>query len=231
MVDVDALLAAVTSRYAAEHLPAWPDPWGGASPDDAAYSRCTEPERYEILFRRTAAWLTELARVPELTVEPMGEVGALSQGELPVARGWRVSSDRPGTLPLLVLERDEPMPVVTFALAEPEVVLERQPDCGCDACDGGSETMLRAVDELFVEVLTSPVVVVRGEDGRWEARWSRMTAGAGGSPGPPRPAMELVAACRRIAAGEEVDLPRGARVWVSQPWLGPAPGEGVASPT
>ena len=228
MSDTTALVAAVTSRYAAWDPPSWPDPWPEREPEDAAYSRLTDPLRYEILFRRADAWLAELEHVPGVTVEVLADPGASVRAGHPLARGRRVTCDRPGALPLLVLERDDPMPVVAFALGEPQVVLEEQPDCGCDACDSGSEGLLRVVDQLFVEVLTSPVVVLQDAEGRWDARWSHHTAQAGGHPDVPRPFEELMADCRRIAAGEAVDLPPGTRVWVSQPWLGAPSGQGVS---
>lgn len=221
MTDIAPPLDAVTSRYAAWGLPAWPDPWPEREPDVAAYSRLTDPLRYEILFRRADAWLAVLGEVPGITVEPLDDPGLSTSGQ-PLARGRRVASDKPGALPCFVLERDEPMPVVAFALGEPDVLLEQQPDCGCDACDGGSESLLRVVDELFVEVLTSPVVVLRGADGRWGARWSHHTQQAGGSPGIPWTFRELMERCEQIATGGEPEppLPPGTRVWVSRPWLG-----------
>lgn len=220
MTDADALHAAVTSRYAVRDLPGWPDPWPGGGPDDAAYSRVTDPLRYAILPSRADDWLAVLVEVDGLTVETVDDLHLRSRGDHPVARVRRVTSERAGALPFYVLERDEPLPAVAFALGDPEVVLEEQPDCGCDACDGGSDGLLRVVDEIFVEVLTSPVVLLRGGDGSWQARWSRHTQQAGGSPGVPETFHELMARCARIADGEEVPLPPGTRVWVSQPLLG-----------
>lgn len=226
MGEVDALRAAVTSRYAARDLPEWPDPWPDREPDDAAYSRLTDPSRYTILHRRTDDWLAVLAEVAGLAVEPVDGLDLRSRGDHPVARVRRLVSDRRGARPLSVLERDESMPAVAFALGEPEVILEEQPDCGCDACDGGSEGLLRVVDDLFVEVLTSPVVVLRGADGRWDARWSHHTQQAGGRPGIPRTFHELMAQCARLADGKVATIPEGTRVWVSQPLLGRGGGGG-----
>lgn len=214
MTDVASLRSAVTSRYAAAGLPSWPDPWPDRQPDDEAYSRLTDPDRYRILFRRADAWIAGLAALlPGITVEELPEVAP------PFARGRRVSSDRPGTAPLLVLEKDDPLPVLTLALADPDTVLASPPDCGCDACDDGSEALLNAVDEVFVEMLTGPVVVLRAADRSWDALWSSERQQAAGHPDIPGTFRDLMRTCERIAAGERVALPAGTQVSTSQPWL------------
>ena len=236
MSDVSALQRAVSRRYAALGLPSWPDPWPDRIPDDAAYSRVTGPERYRVLLRRADAWVEELTRADgvegvegwRVVVEevPVLELaGELAEGERVwagrFARARRLSNDRPGTQPLLLLEQEDPVPMLRMALASADAVLEQQPDCGCDACDSGSEDLLLVVDRVFVEVLTGPVVVLRGRDaggGQWSAVWSREWRSAGGAPGAPD-FHDLMARCARLAAGEDVELPAGTRSWVSQPWL------------
>jgi hypothetical protein len=233
MSEVAVLQRAVSRRYAALDLPSWPDPWPDRIPDDAAYSRVTDAERYRVLLRRADAWVDELTRVDgvegqRVVVEevPVAELaGELTEGERMwggrFARARRLASDRPGTQPLLLLEQEDPAPMLRMALASADAVLEQQPDCGCDACDSGSEDLLLVVDRVFVEVLTGPVVVLRGRDaggGQWSAVWSREWRSAGGAPGAPA-FHDLMARCARLAAGEDVELPAGTRSSVSQPWL------------
>ena len=50
---------------------------------------------------------------------------------------------------------------VQVGLGEPVEVLERQPDCGCDACDTGSSDLLETLDNAFVLALSGGVYVVR----------------------------------------------------------------------
>ena len=107
MTDLADLRSAVTSRYAVQQLPEWPAPWPDGEPDDDAYSRLTDPLRFEILFRRADAWVDELTMLPGITVEDLEEPGSGRHGRTFV-RGRRVASDRPGAAPLLVLEEDEP---------------------------------------------------------------------------------------------------------------------------
>jgi hypothetical protein len=68
------------------------------------------------------------------------------------------------------------------------------PDCGCDACDSGSDDLLSAIDEVIGHVVAGPFVVLRGH--RWDAQWSPdggRSAGAGSGPDHTR-MMDCVAA-------------------------------------
>ena len=49
-----------------------------------------------------------------------------------------------------------------MGVGDPVEVLDRQPDCGCDACDTGSADLLETVDSAFVLALSGGVYVVRG---------------------------------------------------------------------
>ena len=48
-------------------------------------------------------------------------------------------------------------------------VLDRQPDCGCDACDTGSADLLDTVDNAFVLALSGGVYVCAGAGRGWSA--------------------------------------------------------------
>jgi hypothetical protein len=71
-----------------------------------------------------------------------------------------VLTGRPGTQRIVVgLFADETF--VQVGLGDPAELLDRQPDCGCDACDTGSADLLDTVDSAFVLALSGGVHVVR----------------------------------------------------------------------
>ena len=61
--------------------------------------------------------------------------------------------------------------VLTIAVARADIVVETQPDCGCDACDSGSSDLLEAVDAAVRHVVGGPFVALRGD--KWHAEWHR----------------------------------------------------------
>lgn len=229
MVGVDELRARVEQRWAAGEHPAWPPPRAGDEPPrDEEYSRCTDPGRYRVVHERGRLWAEVLGELPGVTVEETGPGGIPTlAGDPPLTptpyeRGLRVRCDRPGTLPLLLLERSVPQgdgqdqAVLHVCVGDPRAGLTSQPGCGCDACDDGSEAMLGAIDDQVLVAVGGPLAIVRG----WEAHasWSPGGGGEGGTPAAdPRITRDL---CRRLAAGEDVAVPPGARAYVGRSWLG-----------
>ena len=215
----------VSTRYDALDLPSWPDPHPGhAMPRDEEYSRLRDPERYRVVHARANVWAEVLVDVAGVQLETLAPGAIDSAGRLrPFDRGVRLDAGGPGTLPLLLLESDLPVPeldstlsVLHIGLAEPEVVLEMLPDCGCDACDDGSARLLEAIDETIIQVVGSPFVVLQGE--RWRAHWNP----GGGSAGGERQVLrfdEAMDLCRRLARGEDVRLPRRVTAYVGRSWL------------
>ena len=130
----------------------------------------TDPGRYGIVHARARVWADRLGEVPGVRVEPLAPAPLDEDGLLGrFDRGVRVTSARPGTLPLLLLERDAPVPgtdgllaVLHVSVVRPEVAVAMLPDCGCDACDTGSEDLLGAVDDAVGWVVGGPVVALRG---------------------------------------------------------------------
>lgn len=154
MRDVlDAVEAAF--REAARGLDPWPDPRAGrpAAPD--AYSRLTDPERYRIVGARADAWRSALvglglADVGTSTVRwttPPRTV--LTGAETVVPRA-------PGALPL-ILARSAIGPIpdagVTLGVGDPATCIAWFPDCGCDACDTGSQDLLDDLDAHLAAIV------------------------------------------------------------------------------
>jgi hypothetical protein len=212
MVTPTELRARVAATYDLLGLPSWPDPHpGGAPAHDEEYSRVTDPERYRVVPARGRAWAARLAELPGVRVEP-------------VDHGVRLTSSRPETLPLLLLERDmwpdgrQTWPAVLWiSVVRPEIVVDRQPDCGCDACDSGSEDLLTAVDRAVGAVVGGPFVALRGAG--WHAMWHPDGGSSGGTDGVFPDHARLMDLCRRLADGAKARLPDGAEAFVGRGWL------------
>ncbi|MEV4487732.1 DUF6226 family protein [Micrococcus luteus] len=137
---------------------------------------------------------------------PFDEAGRADLA-VPVDRALRVAppADVEGASPWWLLETDVPqdddggvLPVIRVAVGAPGQVHAVLPDCGCDACDPGSDELLEAVDQAVVR-----------EDGTAE--------GLGRVPGWPFEA--LTDACRDLAAGGRPRLPRGTEATVRAGWF------------
>ncbi|MBK1787677.1 DUF6226 family protein [Prauserella cavernicola] len=222
MVTLDELRRRVTASYDRPGSPSWPDPHeDGSGPHHDEYSRVTDPAGYRVVHARAHVWALRLGELPGIDVEPLGPVDA---GSGRFTRGTRITSDQPGTLPLLLLERDVPMSerdiplaVLHLGLARPDLTLTALPACGCDACDDGSAALLAEIDDTIGTVLDGPLVLLRGAD--WHARWHPGGQSSGGAGTAPEHD-SLMALCRGLAADENVRLPLGAEAFVSRAWLG-----------
>jgi len=185
----------------------------------------TDPGRYGIVHARARVWADRLGEMPGVRVEPLAPAPLDEDGHLGrFDRGVRVTSARPGTLPLLLLERDAPLhgadgalAVLHLSVVRPEVAVAMLPECGCDACDTGSEELLGAVDDAVGWVVGGPLVALRGRG--WHAQWHP----GGGSSGRDAPWLpdhaRLMELCRRLAAGEDVRLPGTTEAFVGRSWF------------
>lgn len=225
MVRLGDLQAQVAVSYARLRMPSWPNPHPGmTSPREEEYSRLTEPERYGIVHTRARVWASRLGDLSGIEVDTLAPAPLDDEGRLGrFDRGVRLTSRRPGTLPLLLLERDVRWPGLAASLAvlhisvvRPEVAVEMLPDCGCDACDSGSDDLLDAVDQTIGNVVGGPFVVLRGKN--WHASW-HPDGGSSGRTGPGPDHAELMEFCRRLVVGQDVRLPAGAEAFVGRAWL------------
>jgi hypothetical protein len=148
----------------------WPDPHPGGTPaHEEEYSRCEDPGRYRLLGVRADAWVEAVvaAGLGSATPVPVGQVAWAEETFVRPTRATALRG-REGTVPVVVAWaalHDAEDAVVLVGAGEPIHVLERQPDCGCDACDTGSADLLSTVDDAFVLALSGGVHVVR-EGGR-----------------------------------------------------------------
>jgi hypothetical protein len=224
MVTVGELQERVTARFDDLDLPSWPDPHPGrVAPLEEEYSRVTDPERYRVVHARAGVWAAVLEDALGVRSDRLLPASRVGDGQEAFDRGVRLVPRPAGALPLLLLERDVPvqagdatLAVLHIGVDRPDVVVEMQPDCGCDACDSGSGDLLEAVDATIRHVVGGPFVVLRAH--KWSAQWHPGGGSASGDGHGPdfRELMEL---CRRLAEGETVDLPRGTEALVGRSWL------------
>ncbi|SFB05744.1 Glyoxalase-like domain-containing protein [Nocardioides alpinus] len=166
-----ALLPAVDEAFARLRgdLADWPDPHpGGRRPAEDEYSRVTDPSRYRLLGVRADAWVDVLTSTGLGVAETVDPAAATWLGEhvLTPSRVTLVRG-REGTQPVVVARcpsSEAAEAFVQVGVGEPTEVLDRQPDCGCDACDTGSADLLETVDTAFVLALSGGVYAVREGD-------------------------------------------------------------------
>lgn len=229
MVKLGELQEQVAVSYDRLGMPSWPNPHAeAASPREEEYSRLTDPERYAIVHTRARIWANKLGDIPGVGAEPLAPAPLDDEGHLgQFDRGVRLTSPRPDTLPLLLLERDvrwpgleAPLAVLHISVAQPRIAVARLPDCGCDACDWGSDDLLHAIDETVGNIIGGPFVALRATG--WHALWhpgggSSGSTGHGMGPSPDH--THLMDLCHRLAAGENAPLPTGTEALVGHPWL------------
>jgi hypothetical protein len=225
VTGIDDLRDRVRTAYAALSPPSWPDPHPGrTSPAEEEYSRVSDPHRYRITHLRAQVWTDVLSELPGVTIE---ELAAVREGRSGpdewFDRGVMLTSSAPGTVPLLLLQQEvvvsagEPaLAVLQVSVVRPSMVLERWPDCGCDACDSGSDDLIEAIDETVAKVVNGPLVVLRGRG--WQAQWDPDGGSSGGEGTGPDHA-RVMDLCRRLADGRDVRLPAGTEAVVGRSWI------------
>jgi hypothetical protein len=162
--DVDAAFARLRGDLAD-----WPNPHPGGEPAlEEEYSRVLHPDRYRLLGARADAWVEAVvgAGLGTATPVPPDAIGWVGEQHLRPTRAV-VLRGRDGSLPVVVAwapmdEADGAF--VLVGVGQPTHVLDRQPDCGCDACDTGSADLLSTVDDAFVLALSGGVHVVHEGD-------------------------------------------------------------------
>jgi hypothetical protein len=185
MVRVTAtedLVAAVEAAFevTSRGLASWADPHADRSPLDEEYSRVSDPAKWRIVGARADAWMVAL------------EGAELAGVERDVGVRWRepagptiTSTDRlvphvAGALPLVVARsriEDVDDAGLTLGVGDPAQCITWIPECGCDACDSGSDNELAVVDAHVLGVVTGAFrrlsrddrsITILGDDG-WSA--------------------------------------------------------------
>ncbi len=177
-----ALLEAVAARYAvtAAELSSWPNPHpGDTRPREEEYSRCLDPGRYLVVAARARAWVEVLTEAGlAVAREDEGPVHGESAAD-EFERTVRLAPVRPGAVPLAFAYRSidaVPDAVVAVAPGDPATVSIRLPQCGCDACDQGSEALLDEFDDHVLAVVSGAFTRVSTRKGSVVATGSGWTA-------------------------------------------------------
>ena len=160
MVTERELVGEVDGRFdpAARGLAAWPDPNPERNPPDEAYSRLSDPGKWSIVGVRADAWIDALGGLGLAVVDDV----AWARDDGPVVRSARrLVPVADGAIPLVIArtaiwgdDADIRGEGVLLGVGEPAVALERVPDCGCDACDSGSQDALDGLDDEVLAVVT-----------------------------------------------------------------------------
>jgi hypothetical protein len=164
------LIARVDAAFAVtgQGLAGWPDPHPDRSPRDEEYSRLLDPAKWRIVGARADAWLMTLAETGLALVDPSAQVQWRVPPTTVVSRTDRVVPYVSGALPLIVArsqlrdQGDVRAPGagavddagVTLGVGDPAVCVTWIPDCGCDACDSGSQDVLDELDEYIFGVVS-----------------------------------------------------------------------------
>lgn len=223
-VRIDEIRAQVAADYDRLGLLSWPDPHPDmASPKAEEYSRVTRPERFRIVAARARVWADVLGAISGIGVEPMAVKDVERAGPDNLTNALRLRSTRPRTLPLLLLLRQVParaaagtMTALHICAERASVVLAGVPACGCDACDGGSDSLLAAIDDTISGFVSAPSVLLRGPG--WQADW-RPDGGSSGGDGDGPDHNEMMHICHRLWVGQPAPMPAGSEAFINAVWL------------
>lgn len=156
MHSVVELVASVDAAFVetGRGLTGWENPHHDRRPLDEEYSRVTNPQKYRILRARAEAWLNALAATGLAEVEADVEADWEEPPWVEVASVQRALPRAAGAIPLVFgWTRSEIDGGVVIGVGEPTLVVEVIPDCGCDACDHGSQDILDLLDEYALGVV------------------------------------------------------------------------------
>lgn len=185
-MDIHQIVAHVDHFYSQLEASAiqWDDPRPNMEePPDEAYSRVSNPQRYQVVSARADAWCHVLvsAGLSQEDLVPIPNWASHIQTEAAVT----LIPYAPGAAALTVVSGPvDPSGIVVIALGvgEPAERIEQIPDCGCDACDDGSADLLQAIDAAFMQVIAGDFVYARGK--RWSLQagkdtWQASSEGRG----------------------------------------------------
>lgn len=156
-LEPQTLLTAVDRHFeaTAKGLRRWPDPRDTrGEPADNDYSRVTDPDKWRIVGARSTAWAQALVEYDIADLEQGTSVRWADRDPNGTTTD-RLIPKKAGAIPI-VLERSTIADVdsgLTIGAGDPAVLAALVPDCGCDACDSGSELELEHLDSVLWDLL------------------------------------------------------------------------------
>ena len=115
----------------------------------------TNPQKWRILGARAEAWLKALDAGGLAEIAPDVAVVWEEQPSVDVVGVQRASPLGSGAIPLtFAWTRFDDATGLVIGVGDPTVVVAVVPDCGCDACDSGSQDALNELDEYVLGVVT-----------------------------------------------------------------------------
>lgn len=170
------LLDRVEAEFArtAHGLEPWPDPWGAHRRDPEwevpgeAYSRVTDPDKWRLIGARFEAWIAALVRLGGAEREVVDAPVWAEELNRSYTTVERVVPRAAGAVSFTVGRLEVDAPGVVLAMGDPLVVIEHFPDCGCDACDSGSDAEIEVIDDHVTAVAAGTYRrLTRGDDVVW----------------------------------------------------------------
>lgn len=151
IAEVRAAVEQALGRLGAS-TPGWPNPRPDqreATPEEN--SRCLDPDKYRIVGTRTRAWVAALS-----------DLGLAVAEEVPA--GIRLHPTRHHSAVPLLLELMAHQGVadgfLVIRAGDRDVEISRHPECGCDACDFGSDELVQDLDDELEHAVSGALVVV-----------------------------------------------------------------------
>lgn len=197
-LDLFAEVEAEFQRHAGA-TPGWEDPhevdgyeWGpdGSVPEEE-YSRVTDVGKYDIVRVRVESWVTVLERRGARRLDPTAVPWFDEDAFMTSADEWIVLTGvREGSLPLIIgvsragkrSDGEEFIGSIVIGAGSPALSFGRIPDCGCDACDTGSDPLLEEVDRAVFPVVDGSLEMKAGRGRKGElASALRTWSGSEGS--------------------------------------------------
>lgn len=175
------LFAAVEAAFeiTGRGLASWPDPHPDRSPLDREYSRLSDPGKWRIIGARTDAWLVALVDAGLAVVERDASIQWRVQPGPMISRTERIVPFATGALPLVVARSqlgDIDDAGVVLGVGDPSICVTWFPDCGCDACDSGSQDELDRLDDHLYSIVSGAFRRLSARDREItvvsECRWS-----------------------------------------------------------
>lgn len=159
MVTERELIARVHTAFSitGKGSSSWPDPHPHRNPRDEEYSRVSDPSKWRIIGERADAWLVALVETGLASVDTTTPIPWRRSPGTDLLRSALIVPHAPTALPLIIARSrigtvDDAG--VTLGVGVPAVCIGWIPDCGCDACDSGSQDVLDELDSLILRVVS-----------------------------------------------------------------------------